>query len=178
MYTTYNFKTNKKTKNIFVFLFALFITKSYAQTFDTLNFIDNFSNYIAFLDTAKTSKICKAFKNSKYYSHSADRKPYPEYILNNDYYNKYKITEVDFVTFGSLYPNKDYLLMFAFYSPVSDSTYISNKLTSNGWTKEKFSNDLNALFRKTINEKNYFIDCQKFPDRETFRYYITTHEDE
>lgn len=165
-------------KILFILIIYFFNSNIFSQTFDTLNFIDNFSNYIAFLDTAKTSKICKAFKNSKYYSHSADRKPYPEYILNNDYYNKYKITEVDFVTFGSLYPNKDYLLMFAFYSPVSDSTYISNKLTSNGWTKEKFSNDLNALFRKTINEKNYFIDCQKFPDRETFRYYITTHEDE
>lgn len=149
----------------------------YAQKFDTLNFIDNFSNYITFLDTAKTSKICKAFKNSKYYLNSANRKPYPEYLLNNEYYSKHKITEVDFVTFGAFDPDKDYLNMFSFYSPVIDSTYISNKLTTNGWTKEKHTNDLQAIFRKTINDKHYYIDCQKFPDDNTFRYYISIHRD-
>ena len=167
-----------KKLTIFILIFLFSKKKVTSQTLDTLNFLDDFGKYVEFLDTVKTSKVCSSFKNSKYYVKLANRKPYPEYILNNDYYEKYKINEVDFVTFGAIYPEKDYLLMFAFYSPSSDSSYISKKLTNNGWIKEKSNNDLNAIFSKTINENNYFIDCQKFPDDRTFRYFITIRQGE
>lgn len=163
-----------------ILILILIINKTYAQSFDTLNFIDNVSNYITFLKSANTLKVLHTFKTSKYYSHKIERvfsKGYPEYAMTDEYYSKYKILEVDFITYAEVDSSRNYLQDFVFYFPTKDSSYISDKLTNNGWLKElRYSRN---IFSKTINNVNYLIDSQKYPDDKTFRYSITiTNESE
>lgn len=175
-------------KKYFIVIFFIIFSKCvYCQSFDTLNFIDNFSRYVVFLDsTTDICAVCNSFKTSKYFDHKIERyfsKGYPEYQMNEEYYKKYKISEVDFITFCELDPKKYFLQSFAFYFPVTDSSYISDKLTNDGWEKESWPpnvefKDRRYLFRKSINGNNYLIDNQKYPDEKTFRYYITIHDED
>jgi len=151
------------------------------QVFDTTDFIDDFSKYVVFLYSTKNSEILQAFKYSKYFDHLIDTSSvsfgFYECVLNNEYYNKYKISKVDFIP--TLW---DGVADFYFYSPIIDSSYIADKLTRNGWEKENWNNvqkeiPLRTIFRKTINRKYYTIDSWKWHDEITLRYYIKIHEE-
>lgn len=170
-----------KRNCIVLSLFSFIISLSDAQTLDTLNFINHFSQFISLIDTSSTCRIASVFKNSKYFDHNVNRRGYPEYAMNDEYYQKYRIVEVDFVTFCSIHPDEDYVSMFAFYSPITDSTFISDKLTDDGWEKDAWYSDTDKywryLYRKKINEINYTLNNQNFPDQLTIRYHVDIHDE-
>lgn len=157
----------KMKKVCLILLLILTINKTYSQSFDTLNIIDNLSKYITFLESASTLKVSKVFRESKYLDHIIKEKGYAQFSMNDEYYRKYRITQVDFPSYCEIDSIKDYLVSFAFYSPISDTAFIFDKLICNGWKKEKSSNDLKVQF---INENYYRLDNQTYND--IVRYYI------